>query len=170
MELLAKTSTYGHYEDDKMIGTVFSVDLDKKQIEVDISEWVKRDVTGSAITDEGYSYFAEITDRTIIKYEGGTEVDLGDIKKGQKVLLHPPSEENFAGEAEELILRDMTFEEEYWRLLLHRENSLNVVVMFEPGEEVPYELQEILYEKVVSIVDDLDKSPVGAWIEYDEIT
>lgn len=159
---------YGHYEDDEMIGTVFSIDFDKEQLEVDISEWVKRDVTGLAITDEGYSYFAEITNRTVIKYEDGTVASLEDIQKGQKVLVHPPSEENYVGEAEEIILLDMTYEEKYRRLLSHHEDRLNVVVMYERGEELPFELQEPLYEEVVSIVDDLDQNPVGAWVEYDE--
>lgn len=35
---------YGHYEDDEMIGNVLDVNTNDMTIEVDISEWEKRDI------------------------------------------------------------------------------------------------------------------------------
>lgn len=84
---------YGHYEDDQMIGIVW--DVYEAAVVVDISEWEKRDRKGPAMTDEGYSYAATITEDTVIKLENGTEVTFSDIKKGQKVQINPPRGSSF---------------------------------------------------------------------------
>ncbi|MEA3319894.1 MAG: hypothetical protein U9Q88_07680 [Bacillota bacterium] len=151
-----------HYDDEKMIGTVWNVSGDS--VEVDISEWEKRDRNGSNGTDEGYSYLAKITEETTIKYENGKEASLNDLRKGQKVLVNPPRGESFEGKLKELVLLDMTFEEKYARFLSHVD-GYKLVVMYEEGAVLPLELQDPLYEKVL---DFTEEEVVATWIEYDK--
>src|SRR5690554_5440058 len=69
---------YGHYEDDQMIGKAWAVDKEKAILEVDISEWRKRDRKGPGITDEGYGYSAGFSEDTLITYEDGTAASIED--------------------------------------------------------------------------------------------
>src|SRR5690554_6560830 len=80
---------YGHYEDDQMIGTISKVDTDKSSLNVDISEWYKRDVRGD-IDDYGVEVTVQITDDVVIKNEDDTLANIHHIKIGQKVLVNPP--------------------------------------------------------------------------------
>ncbi|KMJ59112.1 hypothetical protein AB685_08600 [Bacillus sp. LL01] len=153
---------YSHYEDDKMIGKVWEVS--GNSVEVDISEWVKRNRKGPNQTDEGYSYMANLTKETAIKFEDGKEASIEDMKKGQKVLVNPPSEGSFEGTPEEIILLEMTYEEKYARLLSHVD-GYNLDVMFEEGSILPSELQETLYEKIRELADE---EVVATWMVYDE--
>lgn len=157
---------YGHYKDDEMIGTVERTDEAADIMTVDISEWEKRDRKGPDITDEGYSYTANIN-QTVIKYEDGTEAVIDDIKKGQKVLVNPPRGNNFEGHPEEIIVLEMTNEEKYSRLLSHID-GYNIVVMYEMDDPLPAEMEEELYERAVNILQDKGRDAVGAWIPYDE--
>jgi co-chaperonin GroES (HSP10) len=158
---------YGHYEDDKMIGTVWEVKKSEDSIVVDISEWEKRDRKGPNMTDEGYSYTAKMTDGTVIKYEDGTNASIDDIKKGQKVLVNPPRGNNFEGHPEEIILLEMTYKEKYSRLLSHID-GLNLVVMYEDGKKLPFEMQEPIYENILDILENKEERAVAAWMEYNE--
>lgn len=158
---------YGHYEDDKMIGTAWAIDKEKNILELDISEWRKRDWKGPDITSEGYAYFADFSDDTSIIYEGGTTASIDDIKKGQKILVNPPANgDDFKGHADEIVLLDMTYEEKYGRLLSHID-GFNIVVMYEYGNSPPPEMQEPLYEEASTILSGTDHDIVGAYIEYD---
>lgn len=157
---------YGDYKDDEMIGTVEKIDEAENIMIVDISEWEKRDVKGPGVTDEEYSYTAKLNP-AVIKYEDGTEVVVGDIKKGQKVLVNPPRGDSFEGHPEEIIVLEMTYEEKYSRLLSHID-GYNIVVMYEMGETLPDEMEEGLYEKATKILKDKGRDAVGAWIQYDE--
>ncbi len=134
---------YGHYEDDKMIGFVQEVDKSKDTVVVDISEWEKRDRKGSVLTDEGYSYIAEMTDETVIELENGSNAILDNVKEGQKVLVNPPVGKEFEGRAQEVILLDMTHEEKYSGLLSHTD-GLNIVVMYEEGEPISIDIENIM--------------------------
>lgn len=149
-----------HYEDDKMIGFILEILPDIKVIEVDISEWEKRGRRGS-ITSEGYSYKAEINEETEIRYEDGTEANINDVKKGQKIMVNPSRGDNFEGEPEEVILLDMTYEEKYSRLLSHLDDKLNVVVMYEEGQSFPSKMDE-------RILKNIEQKPVGKWMPYPE--
>lgn len=158
---------YGHYEDDKMIGTAWAADKTENVIEVDISEWRKRDWKGPDMTSEGYFYLASFSETTAVTYEDGTEASIDDIKNGQKVLVNPPAKgDDFKGHADEIVLLDMTYEEKYGRLLSHID-GFNIVVMYEYGNSPPMELQEPLYEDVVNILEGTEHDVVGAYIEYD---
>ncbi len=99
---------YGHYEDDKMIGTVLEVNKSENNIVVNISEWEKRDRKGPGINDDGFSYRANLTIETVIKHEDETEASINDIKKGQKVLVNPPRGDDFGGQPDEIILLEMS--------------------------------------------------------------
>jgi hypothetical protein len=156
---------YGHYEDDKMIGTVWEVKKSENIIVVDISEWEKRDRKGPEITGEGYSYAAKITVETVINHEDGTKASIDDVKKGQKVLVNPPRRNDFEGYPEEIILLKMTYEEKYSRLLSHID-GFNIVVMYKDGEKLPVEMQEQMYSNIMDILE--NKEAVAAWIEYDK--
>ncbi|WP_096156204.1 hypothetical protein [Bacillus sp. FJAT-45066] len=158
---------YGHYEDDKMIGTVKEVQKNENSVVVNISEWEKRDIKGPNITSEGYSYIAMIADETIIKYENGTEASLDDIQKGQKVLVNPPRGNEFEGYPEEIILLDMAYEEKYSGLLSHID-GFNLVVMYVEGEKLPSEMQELVYGNTLDIMKNKEKKIVATWWEYDE--
>lgn len=102
--IAACNKPYGHYKDDKMIGTVQRVEPDNNLLEVDISEWDKRDLSGG-IPDYGVYITVEITDDLIIKNEDGTLSEIHQLKIGQKVLVNPPmSDEGDDYEAKEIIL------------------------------------------------------------------
>lgn len=157
---------YGHYEDDKMIGTAQAVDKEKDILELDISEWRKRDWKGPDITSEGYAYFADFSEDTSIIYEGGAKASIDDIKNGQKVLVNPPAKgDEFEGHADEIVLLDMTYKEKYGRLLSHID-GFNIVVMYEYGNPPPPEMQEPLYEEASTILSGTDHDVVGGYIEY----
>ncbi|TWT27077.1 hypothetical protein [Planomicrobium sp. CPCC 101110] len=158
---------YGHYEDDRMIGTVSEIGEDRTSIIVDISEWEKRDRKGPSMTDEGYSYIANLSEETRITYEDGTEAHIDDVKKGQKVLVNPPRGTGFEGHPDEIILLEMSYEEKYSRFLSHMD-GVNIVVMYENGEKLPMEMQDPLYENVSNILEGTGHSAVAAWIEYDK--
>ncbi|WP_422122295.1 hypothetical protein DHX103_10825 [Planococcus sp. X10-3] len=158
---------YGHYEDDKMIGTASSVNTTENIIEVDISEWSKRDWKGPNLTSEGYYYNARFSEETAITYENGAAASIDDIKNGQKVLVNPPADDdNSEAHADEIVLMDMTYEEKYWRLLSHID-GFNIVVMYEYGDPPPPEMQEPLYENSLAILEGTEYDAVGAHIEYD---
>ncbi|WP_047984343.1 hypothetical protein [Ornithinibacillus californiensis] len=158
---------YGHYEDDKMIGDVREINKDEQIIEVDISEWEKRDRKGPGMTEEGYYYTAKITDGTTFAYEDGTEASIEALKKGQKVLVNPPRGDSFEGEANEIILLEMTYEEKYWRLLAPSD-GFNIIVMYQPGERVPAEMEEPMYENVLNILEGTEHSAGAGWVPYDK--
>lgn len=84
---------FGHYEDDKMIGTVQNVEIDMNLLEVNISEWHKRDLTGD-IPDYGVFIKINVTDDVVIKKEDKTLSDIYQIQIGQKVLVNPPKKDN----------------------------------------------------------------------------
>lgn len=149
---------YGHYEDDKMIGTVENVDMDHNLINVDISEWHKRDVRGG-IDDYGVSISVEITDVSVIRHEDGRSEKLENIKPGQKVLVNPPRGNKSKTVTEEFILLEMTYEEKYSRLLSHLEDKLRIVVMHEGN--YPEELDQ-------RILRNMGQDTVGSWMEYDD--
>lgn len=158
---------YGHYEDDKMIGTASSVNKTENIIEVDISEWSKRDWKGPDLTSEGYYYNARFTEETSITYEDGAPASIDDIKNGQKVLVNPPANgDTSEAHADEIVLMDMTYEEKYWRLLSHID-GFNIVVMYEYGNSPPPEMQEPMYENVLAILEGTEHDVVGGYVEYD---
>lgn len=158
---------YGHYEDDKMIGDVMEINESERIVVVDISEWEKRDRKGPDMTEEGYDYIAKLTDETVFAYEDGKEASLDDLKKGQKVLVNPPRGDSFEGEATEITLLEMTYEETYWRLLAPSK-GFSIVVMYQPGEIVPSELQEPMYEEVMSILEGTEHSAGSGTVPYDK--
>ncbi|WP_339217060.1 hypothetical protein [Ornithinibacillus sp. FSL M8-0202] len=157
-------SPYGYYEDDKMIGTVWEVLEDEKSIDVDISEWEKRDRKGPGMTDEGYSYIAKLSNETVIKHEDGKEVSIDNLKKGQKVLVNPPRGDSFEGYPDEIILLEMSYEEKFWQLRLHTD-GFNIVVMY---ETLPTELQETFFEDIMDIMEDKEQDAVVNWVYYEE--
>lgn len=158
---------YGHYEDDKMIGTVWEVNKNENSIVIDISEWEKRDRKGPGITDEGYKYTAKLSKETNIKNEDGTEASIDDLKKGQKVLVNPPRGNGFEGHTNEIVLLEMSYKEKYSRLLSHID-GFNIVVMYEDGEELPKEMQDSIYGDVLNILEDTEHKVVAAWVQYDD--
>jgi hypothetical protein len=159
--------SYGHYEDDKMIGTVWEVNKNENSIVVDISEWEKRDRKGPEITDEGYSYTAKLSKESNIINEEGTELSIDDIKKGQKVLVNPPRGNDFEGHTDEIVLLEMSYKEKYSRLLSHID-GFNIVVMYEDGKKLPKEMQDSIYGDVLNILEGTEHKAVAAWVLYDE--
>ncbi len=154
------------YEDDKMIGTTGPPDKENKILGVDISAWEKRH-DGPVTTDEGIGYSAIYDEETIVRNEDGTDASLDDIKFGQKVQINPPREDSFEGYAEEIILLDMSYEEKYDQLLAHSD-GIRVVVMYDYGEKLPYEMQEPLFEKANNILEKTGIQVGASWHEYNK--
>lgn len=153
------------YDDDQMIGHVWTVDQTENIIEVDISEWAKRD--SNSDTDEGYSYFADFSKETAITYEDGTIASVEDLKNGQKLLVNPPMKgDDYKGHADEIVLLDMTYEEKYRKLLSHRE-GYNIVVMYENEMLPPEQSYETLFMEANSILQGTDHQVWASGIEYD---
>ncbi|WP_249872646.1 hypothetical protein [Oceanobacillus saliphilus] len=158
---------YGHYEEDKMIGTVSEINKSESSVVVDISGWEKRDRKGPDMTEEGYSYSAMITDKTVIRHEEEKEASIDEIKTGQKVLVNPPRGNDFEGIADDIILLEMSHEEKFSRLLSHID-GFNIVVMYKDGTSLPTEMQETLYENVMNILEGTKYRASAAWGPYDE--
>lgn len=145
---------YGHYQDNKMIGTVQHVDLDQNVIEVDISEWSKRDIRGG-IDDYGVVLSIEKTDQLVMLNEDGTLSDIDQLKLGQKVFINPPKTKNNSNyEAKEVILMEMTFKEKYKSLLSNSKKRYRTTVW----ETEQYPLQSETREKLMGL---LSKSPIS---------
>ncbi|TAA71711.1 hypothetical protein [Planococcus salinarum] len=158
---------YGHYEDDKMIGKVWAVHDTENVIELDISEWKKRDLKGPGMEDIGYVFNATYSEETSFTYEDGTEASIEEVKSGHKLLINPPARgDDFEGHADEVVLLEMTYKEKYGRLLSHID-GYNIVVMYEPGNPPPPEMQDSLFEEVGKIVEGTEHDVVASWIEYD---
>lgn len=128
---------YGHYKDDEMIGKVYSVDLENNMLDVDISEWSKRHLRGD-INSYGVSLMVTVTDDLVIKKEDGQQVEIDQVKLGQKVLVNPPKsvrDEHY--EAEEVILLEMTYEEKFDQLLSDRNDRYRTTVFVVEGGWIP---------------------------------
>lgn len=153
------------YEDDQMIGSVWVVNKKDHVIEMDISEWVKRD--SDSETEEGYAYYAGVSEETALTYEDGTEASIDDIKNGQNILVNPPAKgDDFKGHADEIVILDMTYEQKYEKFLAHR-GGFNIVVMHESGTSPPDEMRDPLFENAGAILADTDQLVKASWIEYD---
>ncbi len=155
------------YKDDEMIGTVNTVKPEENRITVDISEWVKRDA-GDVTTDEGYGISPQVTDKTVIEDENGNSASLSEIKEGQKVLINPPEGAGFKGEAEEIILLDMSNEEKYAGILSHLDDKLNIVIMYEKEEPPPFDLEDIFSEVSGDTVGRSMPYPENHVVDYKE--
>lgn len=154
----------GQYEDEKMIGEVWTVHENKSVIELDISEWVKRD--SNSETEEGYAYYASFSAETAVTYEDGTEASIDDIKNGQKLLVHPPAKGNdFEGHADEIVLLEQTYEEKYEKMLAHR-GGYNIVIIYDDAN-APGQMQDALFENAGTILADTEQRLGAALIEYD---
>lgn len=135
---------YGHYKDDQMIGTIGRVEPDNNLLEVDISEWVKRDLRGG-INDYGVYIPVDITNDFIIKNEDGTLSDISQLKIGQKVLVNPPKvDENSAYEAKEIIVLKMSYQEKYDQLLSNHKGKYLTTVFHQEGETFPAAVEDRL--------------------------
>ncbi|MDQ6421591.1 hypothetical protein RB620_19375 [Paenibacillus sp. LHD-117] len=151
--LAACSKPYGHYEDDKMIGTVLRVEPDNHLLEVDISEWHKRDLRGG-IDDYGMSVTVENTDEMVFKKEDGTLTDAQHIKIGQKVLVKPPMDQKDGDyKAEEIIVLEMTYKEKYKQLLSNHKDLYRITV-FTKEDPLPQETEK-------KLMDLLSKSTLG---------
>lgn len=144
---------------DKKVGYVLKVDSKNDEIVIDISEWETRNISDTVRTVEGYSYLAKIKDATIICYEDGTEASVTDIRNGQKISLSSIKLDRFLGDAEEIILLEMTHAEKYAALLSPLDDKLNIVVIYEDDFSPDIEL---------AVFKNITKDTVGRWIEYDE--
>jgi hypothetical protein len=136
---------YGHYEDDKMIGNIERVELENNVVEVDISEWSKRDIRGN-VDDYGVTIPVKITDDLIIKKEDGTLSNINSLEIGQKVLINPPkkSDEGIRYKAKEIILLEMSYEEKYKRLLSHQKGKYLTTVFVKEGDSLPAAMEDTL--------------------------
>ncbi|MCR2807993.1 hypothetical protein [Paenibacillus soyae] len=144
MMLAACTRPYGHYKDDEMVGTISSINAQSRGIEVDISEWTKRDVRGG-VNDYGVSILIEQMEDLAIRHEDGSEADFADLKVGQKVLVNPPRRDKQAAyQAEEVILLEMTYEEKYDSLLSPGKSRYETTVMSGKDNELTPEMREQL--------------------------
>jgi len=179
---------YGHYEDSKMIGYVQQIQPENNLLEVDISQWHKRDVRGG-VNDYGVSITVPITDELVIKNEDDTLSELSSIKTGQKVLVNPPKDV-IEGEykAKEIILLDMTYEEKYNRLLSKNKDKYLTTVFWGELDTSSSELESKLmglvshstinfsiYPEKNYVVNfekelDIEKYPVMLVFEYGEVS
>lgn len=146
---------YGQYEDDKMIGNIGRVEPENNLLEVDISEWHKRDVRGN-VDDYGVSIPVKITDDLIIKKEDGALSTINSLKIGQKVLLNPPrgSDEGITYEAKEIILLEMPYKEKYKRLLSSQKGRYLTTVFINEGDTLSTTIENTLMGL-------LSKSPIN---------
>jgi len=138
-----------------MIGKVQDIQLEDNLLEVDISEWHKRDVRGG-VNDYGVSITLPITDELVIKNEDGTLSELSSIKTGQKVLINPPTDD-IEGEykAKEIILLDMTYEEKYDRLLSKNKDNYRTTVFLgnTPSSELESKLMGLVSHSTINFAD-----------------
>lgn len=146
---------YGHYEDDKMIGNLAQVELENEMVEVDITEWAKRDIRGN-IDDYGVSIPVKITDDVIIRKEDGSLSNIKSLKIGQKVLLNPPKrkDEGISYKAKEIILLEMSYKEKYKRLLSSQKGRYLTTVFVKEGDTIPAAMEDTLMGL-------LSKSPIN---------
>ncbi|GBG08301.1 hypothetical protein PAT3040_02880 [Paenibacillus agaridevorans] len=145
---------YGHYKDDEMIGKIGMVDIDNSVIEVDISEWHKRDIRGG-IDDYGVYIKIDVTDHLIIKNEDGTLSEIHQLKIGQKVLVNPPKKvDNSDYEAKEIILQAMSYKEKYAQLLSGHKGRYLTTVFVKEGDSLPAATEDTLMGL-------LSKSPIN---------
>lgn len=142
--LACSNKPYGHYKDDEMVGTVSSVKPETGIVEVDISEWHKRDLRG-AINDYGVLVMVEVTDDVVIKNEAGDLSDISQIKVGQKVLVHPPNHSKVEEyKAKEMVLLEMSYEDKYARLLSKSKDRYVTTVFFEEEEGLASSMEQQL--------------------------
>ncbi|MCR8656071.1 hypothetical protein [Paenibacillus endoradicis] len=146
---------YGYYEDDKMIGNIERVERANSLVEVNISEWDKRDMKGN-VDAYGVSIPVIITDDLIIKKEDGSLSNINSLKIGQKVLINPPRwiDEGITYEAKEIILLEMSYKEKYKQLLSNKKGSYLTTVFVKEGDSLPLTTEDTLMGL-------LSKSPIN---------
>lgn len=136
---------YGHYRDDQMIGFISSLNEQEKMIQFDVSEWTKRDEKGPGINDWGAIYDAKLLPSTLIRNDAGDKLDWKDLKLGQKVQINPPKTKRVTDTPDELIILTMSDKELYERagLLASKNGSFRTTVLYENGQNEPFEVEEI---------------------------
>ena len=135
---------YGNYKDNQMIGTVHTVNSESGYVEVDISEWHKRDVRGD-VDDYGVSLPIEAADGLVLKHEDGSPAEIDQLRIGQKVLVNPPiRDKDDPYQAEEIVLLEMTFEERFEDLISRRKGQYYTTVMEGNGDDITPEMKEKL--------------------------
>jgi hypothetical protein len=138
-----------------MIGNIERVELENNVVEVDISEWSKRDIRGN-VDDYGVTIPVKITDELMIKKEDGTLSNINSFEIGQKVLINPPkkSDDGIRYQAKEIILLEMSYEEKYKRLLSHQKGRYLTTVFVKEGDSLPAAMEDTLMGL-------LSKSPIN---------
>ncbi|TMW72838.1 hypothetical protein [Alteribacter natronophilus] len=149
---------YSHHSDDRMIGSIVSVD--GEGVSVDISEWAQRQEEYP--TEQGYAYLAEITEDTEIVFEDGQDAGRDDLKLRQKVLVNPPMKVENEGTAEEIVLLKMTDEEIYSPVYSHIDDKVNLVLLYEEGEPPSQE------KDIETIMRQVEESIVAGSFPYEE--
>lgn len=147
-----------------MVGIVREVLPNENKLRVDISKWEKRDTNNTE--DIGYEYMTTITNDTNIHHEDGTKTTLEQIKLGQEVVVHPPRGNDFEGTANEVILKNMSYNETFHRLFSRYEDRLNISVIYNPEQR----LSEKWRNSIISQFEDqnISPSPTIGWIPYEE--
>ncbi|HIW33012.1 MAG TPA: DKNYY domain-containing protein [Candidatus Paenibacillus intestinavium] len=136
---------YKLVEDNQMFGNIARVEPENNLVEVDISEWDKKDIK-SNIDDYGVSILVEITNDLIIKQESGSLSNINSLKIGQKVLLNPPRriDESITYEVKEIIMLEMSDNEKYKRLLSNQQGRYLTTVFIKEGDLLPPTMKETL--------------------------
>ncbi|WP_168123186.1 hypothetical protein [Paenibacillus sp. HB172176] len=152
--LLLGLAACGQYSDDKMVGTINGLHLEENTVEVDISNWYKRDMHG-AVDDYGVSIIIDYLDKVVIKNEAGTLLDRNQLKEGQKVRVDPPQgkkEKNY--KAELITLLEMSDKEKYGQLLSRHKNLYNSAIFTgekgEEGENLTQESEQRIMDSILS--------------------
>ncbi|MFD0717088.1 hypothetical protein [Paenibacillus sp. GCM10027626] len=150
--------------EDTMIAFVLGVDMEKREIHLDIGDWVNRNNTTGKRVDIRHSQTVSYDETTIFDSENG-RIDPQDLKKGQKLVVSPTpasetKRERHTYKANKIFKATMS-KQERWKGFLSSGDGFHTVVMYEEGTRPPFD--ELDFEKHVPI-----SFKGGIWWKTDE--
>ncbi|MDQ8738707.1 hypothetical protein [Paenibacillus sp. LHD-38] len=138
--------------EDTMIVSVLGMDTEKREIHLDIDDWVHRNNTTGEREDIMHSQTVSYDETTVFDSENGL-IDPKNLKIGQKLAVSPtPASETerdrHAYKANKIFKVNMS-KQERWKGFLSRGDGFHTVVMYEEGTRPPFD--ELDFEKHVPI-------------------
>ncbi|GGD55278.1 hypothetical protein GCM10010911_11200 [Paenibacillus nasutitermitis] len=132
-----------------MVGFVSSIDLDNRNLTVDISEWEKRHTRGPDINDYGVELQVQLTPSVNIHKENGDSASASDLRVGQKVELKPAHTKSSKEPPKEIIILTIRQEEALERLGLFArgKGSIHVTIL---GDESSAPLNQKIMDQFLN--------------------
>lgn len=127
--------------EDTMTGMLLRIDTQKRELRLNISNWVNRGKT--EVDDMMHSITVTYNEKTIFQDEQGSVVHPEDFKIGEKLAVLPTSDtassnRQTASVADEIIQLKMSKEEKLDRFLARGDN-FHTVVLYEEDTTPPYD-------------------------------